>query len=367
MISYWIIFLLAVLFAISAKQRVLGPNEVYYNNNLDLKWMFWIFLLVIFIGLRWDVGGDWGSYKRSFWRVENWDLSKVLLTSATDSGFGLLQWLSGEKVFNWGFHGLNTLSAIIFSYGLGKFCASLPRPYLALVVAIPYLITVVAMGYMRQSIAISFTMLAILHLFKEENAKFLFLILIAATFHKSAIILFPLAIFVSTQNKLLIFIGVILLVAVGYVAFVESEIDRFLKYYIGQGYASSGGAVRVAMLLLPATIFILFKDRFNLSSIQRNLWLIFSYSAFPLFFAVIALDISTTIDRIALYAMPLQLVVFAHFPDLFAKNTRIFGILLVILYYALVMYVWLNFANHASAWVPYSSILTRLFTGEFIY
>jgi len=367
MIPYWIIFLLAVLFAISQKQRVLGPNESYYNNNLDLSWIFWIFILVIFIGLRWSIGGDWGSYKWNFWRVETWDLSTILFKSAVDPGFGVMQWLSGEKVFNWGYHGLNTLSAIIFSYGLAKFCTSLPRPYLALVVAIPYLINIVAMGYMRQSLAISFAMLAILQLFKEENAKFLFLILIAATFHKSAIMLFPLAIFVSTQNKLLIFFGVILLVAVGYVAFVESEIERFLKYYVGQGYASTGGAVRVAMLLPPAAIFILFKNRFNLSSIQTNLWLIFSYSSFPLFLAVILLDISTTIDRIALYALPLQLVVFSYLPDLFTKSTRIFVILLVILYYALVMYVWLNYANHASAWVPYTSILTRLYAGEWIY
>jgi hypothetical protein len=366
MLPYWIIFILAALVAISAGPRTLVFGDHYYKNKLDLAWIAWICILLIYIGLRWSVGGDWGSYKWSFWEMSSLDLMKVI-TRSSDPGFGVLQWITGKKVLNLGYHGLNFISALIFCYGFAKFCKSLPRPYLALVVGLPYLVNVVAMGYMRQSIAISIAMLAILKLFKEENTKFFFLILLAACFHKSSIILFPLAIFVSTKNKPLIFIGAVILVAVGYLAFVESEIDRFLTYYIGQGYSSGGGAVRVAMLLPPAAIFILFKDRFQLSDIQKKLWLVFSYGAFPLFFAVIFLDISTTIDRIALYALPLQLVVFSYFPDLLTKNTKIFGVLFVILYYALVMYVWLNYANHASAWVPYENILTRLWTGEFIY
>lgn len=368
MAAYWIVFLVASFFAVISPRKRLAPNSFYFNNSFNWPWLLWIFSLIIFIGLRWDVGGDWGSYKWTLWRVSSWDLMEVLSNPGVDPGFGFLQWLSGEHAFNWGYHGLNTLSATIFLYGFAKFCLALPRPYLALVVAIPYLINVVAMGYMRQSIAISIAMLGILALFRQENLKFVLLIFLAATFHKSSILLFPLAIFVSTKNKILITFGVILLIAVGYLAFVESEIDRFMRYYIGQGYSSGGGAVRVAMLIPPATIFILFKDRFDISNIQKNLWLVFSYTAFPLFLAVIFLDISTTIDRIALYALPLQLVVFSYLPDLLSKKSKLIGVSLIILYYATVMFVWLNYANHASSWVPYSNILERIFlTGEFIY
>ena len=355
-------------FAVLSPRSRLASNSFYFNNHFNWSWALWIFSLIIFIGLRWDVGGDWGSYKWTLWRVQGWDLMDILSNTAIDPGFGFLQWLSGEHAFNWGYHGLNTVSAIIFLYGFTKFCLSLPRPYLALVVAIPYLINVVAMGYMRQSIAISIAMLAILALFREKNLKFVLLIFLAATFHKSSIILFPLAIFVSTKNKVFITFGVIILILVGYLAFVESEIDRFMRYYIGQGYSSGGGAVRVAMLIPPATIFILFRDRFEITNIQKNLWLVFSYAAYPLFLSVIFLDISTTIDRIALYALPLQLVVFSYFPDLFNKKSRLMGLTLVILYYATVMFVWLNYANHASSWVPYGNILVRIFlTDEFIY
>lgn len=172
MFTYWIIFFLAAFFALGAKQRVLAQGDHFYKNNIDLGWMLWIFILLIYIGLRWDVGGDWGSYKWSFWRVNSWDLMKIITKSSVDPGFGIVQWLSGQNVLNWGYHGLNAISAFIFLYGFAKFCKSLPRPYLALVVAIPYLVNVVSMGYMRQSIAIGFAMLAILQLFKKRMQSF---------------------------------------------------------------------------------------------------------------------------------------------------------------------------------------------------
>jgi hypothetical protein len=65
---------------------------------------------------------------------------------------------------------------------------------------------------------------------------------------------------------------------------------------------------------------------------------------------------STAVDRIALYMLPLQLVVFSYFPDVINRETvrdvtaPVAG---VVLYYGLVQFVWLNFAAHAFAWLPY--------------
>jgi hypothetical protein len=60
------------------------------------------------------------------------------------------------------------------------------------------------------------------------------------------------------------------------------------------------------------------------------------------------------VDRLALYLIPLQLFVFARLP-LALGPTFGYGAIIwaVILYYALVLYVWLNFATHAFAWLPY--------------
>lgn len=361
---YFLIFALFSVLAISSKQRKLDAGSSLFDTRITLPWLFIYLILVVYIGFRYDVGGDWGSYKFGYWKVKDWPLARVMVQGAVDPGFGVLQYLLGR--LGQSFIALNVVSAAIFSYGLVKFSQSFPRPYLAILVALPYLINVVAMGYVRQSIAIGISMLAILALFEKKNIKFFFLILFAATFHKSSIIFFPLSIFVTSKNKFYIFIAAVLLLIAGYIIFVEGEVDRFLRYYVGQGYSSSGGAIRVAMLLVPSTIFLYYRKRFKLTDVQKKLWTIFAFASYPLFFAVIFLNISTTVDRVALYALPVQLFVFSYLPDIFKKDQTLI-VLLIVIYYLLVLFVWLNFANHSTAWVPYDNMVRSLWdqTGYF--
>jgi len=63
------------------------------------------------------------------------------------------------------------------------------------------------------------------------------------------------------------------------------------------------------------------------------------------------------VDRVALYMLPLQLVVFAHLPDIFGRKNQGFVVAGVVVYYAAVQFVWLNFASHAFAWLPYRNYL----------
>jgi len=64
---------------------------------------------------------------------------------------------------------------------------------------------------------------------------------------------------------------------------------------------------------------------------------------------------STVLDRIGLYLLPLQIVVFVHVPDILGRMVghKTFWIAAVLLYYAAVLFVWLNFASHSGAWIPY--------------
>lgn len=355
MAIYWLIFLLFSLFALSANRSLPTPDG-RFDRSLK-NWSFSLLpLLIIFVGFRGEVGGDWGSYKWGF--IDQLELSfaqKFIPTGQIpDPGFVILQHLLGEMGFT--FVSVNVASSLIFAIGLLKFCRALPRPYLALTVAFPYMILVVAMGYMRQSIALGIIMYAIEFLINKKNTKFFLLVLLAATFHKSAVLFFPLAIFVSTKNRFFIFIGAILLAAVGYITFIESSVDRFARYYIGQEYSSSGAIFRVGMLVVPSILFLIFRKHFNLVINEQKLWTIFALVSFPLLFAVIFLNISTTVDRVALYALPIQLFVFSYLPDVFKKGSKLI-VLFIIIYYALVMFVWLNYATHSCSWIPYTNEL----------
>ena len=83
------------------------------------------------------------------------------------------------------------------------------------------------MGYSRQAIALGVELLAIIALLNGNNRKFIFYVLIAALFHKTAIILFPLAALMTNRNKGLtyLYIGIIFVMAF---IFILGEKQEFL-------------------------------------------------------------------------------------------------------------------------------------------
>jgi hypothetical protein len=64
---------------------------------------------------------------------------------------------------------------------------------------------------------------------------------------------------------------------------------------------------------------------------------------------------STAVDRVALYWIPLQLFVLPRLPSALGnvegKNILLVGSVLA--YSALVLFVWLNYADTSSSWIPY--------------
>jgi hypothetical protein len=131
--------------------------------------------------------------------------------------------------------------------------------------------------------------------------------------------------------------------------------DTYVQNYVQAQMASSGAAIRIAMTALPALVFLMARERFELEPTELALWT--WLAGFALFFVVLlkVVPSSTAVDRVALYWIPLQLFVWSRIPDAFGvPGGRNEGLnLAVILYSALVHFVWLNFAEHARYWVPY--------------
>ena len=75
---------------------------------------------------------------------------------------------------------------------------------------------------------------------------------------------------------------------------------------------------------------------------------------------------STAVDRMALYIIPLQLMVLGRFPAWMARSKSEFNTLSisVVGYSALVLFVWLNFAVHsAEGWIPFDLFPVEELTG----
>jgi hypothetical protein len=64
---------------------------------------------------------------------------------------------------------------------------------------------------------------------------------------------------------------------------------------------------------------------------------------------------SAAVDRVALYWIPLQIFVWSRLPIALGsrRGNKKIWIILVLAYSAAVMFVWLGFADHAYAWLPY--------------
>lgn len=344
MLPYWLFFLIPAG-VVLANQRLADKSKPY---AWGLVWL--IFSLAI--GLRFDVGGDWFAYLIHLDLRTTMSLPEVLLGS--DPGYYLINWLvaqAGGSIY-W----VNTACGMIVMAGVVRFARSQALPWLALLVAVPYLIIVVGMGYTRQSAALGLLLIGLVSLGNGQTRWFVFWVMLAATFHKSAVLMLPVAALASTSNRFwsLLWIGLISLVG-GYL-FVFDSAERLWTNYVEADYESQGGLIRVLMNVVPAVLFFVFRRYLRLTEGEDKLW--FWMSVLSLACIPLVVLSSTATDRVALYLIPIQMFVFARLPFV-VTDPRHRGLVTlgVVGYYGLVQATWLFFAGHAHAWLPYQNIL----------
>jgi hypothetical protein len=225
---YWLMFLLPAWAALNGgwwrPSAVTGLRPL----RLDGAWLLTIVAFSLLIGFRFRVGGDWIQYFVYLADVEGCTLGEVLQRS--DPGYRLLNWLSVQA--GWDIYGVNLLGGLIFSAGLAVFCRSLPRPWLALAVAVPYMVIVVAMGYSRQGIALGLAMLGLVALGRRSTAWFVIWVLLAATFHKTAVIMLPVAALAAARNRYwaILWVGAVFLGA--YEQFLDVALNQMTAGYM---------------------------------------------------------------------------------------------------------------------------------------
>lgn len=346
MAPYWFLFLAPAWLAVN-RLRPVGSASRRWPGG----WRLVFVLLVLMIGLRHEVGGDWFNYFEHIESAGYQTLPEALASG--DPAYSFLNWVAAQA--GWGPYFVNTVSAAVFSWGLVVFCRAQPRPWLALVVAVPYLVTVVAMGYTRQGVAIGLAILGLVALSERRLLRFVLFIALAATFHKSAVVLMPLAVLANTHRRAWTVLWVGVSSAVFYVALLQASVEALTASYIGAEYQSQGAALRIAMNAFPATVFLLFRRRFAMPDADRVFWTWMSLGALGFIGLLAVSPSSTAVDRMALYWIPLQLFVLSRLPNALGKPQGLNPLLVwaVVAYSAAVLFVWLVFATHSYAWLPY--------------
>ena len=345
-----------ILFGLIAVPAIVSDRWTVAQTHRSRLW-YQSAILILAIGLRTEVGGDWYVYLRIFRYCTAGNFWDALAVGVSDPGYGLINWIAGELGF--GIWAVNLICALIFTWGLRTFCRAQTNPALAMLVAVPYMCIVVAMGYTRQSVALGLIMAGTVAYQQNRIVRFLLLLLIATAFHKSAIIVAPLFAFANAKNRLLIFLALVLTALVGYYVFLASSVEVLFANYIGAQYQSGGAPVRAAMNVAAAVVLYVYRKNLPFAEGERRLWYVFAIAGIGFAAMLLFSPSSTAVDRVALYILPLQVVVFSRLPDIhWQKGVRSLAFkAAVIVSSLLVLIVWLELGNASYTWIPYRNYL----------
>ena len=344
-----------------------SASQALFSRRFDvIKAILAFLILILFIGLRYQTGGDWTNYFDAVLSAYQIPFSEFLSSQNYEPLYALLNWI-GANIFG-GLFLVNSVCASIFSFSLIKFCRRQPDPWLALTLAIPYLVIVVAMGYTRQSVAIAFLMLGLLSVQLGKNLEYILYIVIASLFHRPALVMMALLVFnsqfelINISTKTLRLVKAVLLVLAGY-GFYSAYYDdlySIVKGYEGDysAYSPQGALLRISLTIIFSVIFLVNRKKFSLPYQESEIWTALCRVALLPAFALALGILPTLVDRFALYLLPIQLYVGSRIPytRIFGISSRDWRIALVSLCF-IYLFLWFNYANNSFAWLPYKNIL----------
>ena len=346
MIPYLLFFCVAGIPALFYSAR---PNRVLWGA----AWLVY----VLFIGLRHEVGGDWGGYLMITERISQGNLLDALHDQ--EFLFSLLTWSSTR--LGMGVYGANLLGAVVFCTGLFAFCGRLPNRWLALAAATPFLVVVAVMSANRQGMAIGIVLLVMSKWQRLSLIRRSFGVVVAGMFHTSAFLLLLLSVadlHISRKKKFVLML-IASVAVVWLVSRSEAAWYRYTTIYVQQsaGAYSPGAMFHLMLNLVPAIFMLVFRRRWsrvveNWPLLRQLCWLAAGLLLLAPFFTV-------AVGRMSLYLFPISICFVAYLPQMTKSPV---GRALVrtssVLALGAVLGVWLIFANTAYTYLPYKNVLT---------
>lgn len=324
-------------------------------------------LLIIFVGLRFEVGGDWGNYiykYNEFKYIRNFDDFMAL----SEPGYGFLNILSlmlniRDTVL------VNFVCSVIFFTCFYKFSKKINNYFFPLFICFTYTIIVVCTGYTRQSVAIGLSLLAFFSLMEKKTLYFVFYIFLGALFHKSILvflILFPFG------NKLLLsrsalFIYLYELISLFFITIMlyYASISEANSYVDVNSEMTSGGVyMRLLMHIVPIFYYLYYRPSFKKEI--ENYKLIDFFILVILYVFILALFFSTLADRLNLFLVFFDLFVLTFIFNRINLNSKIFMWLVIFFSNTIVLTLWLNFGKWTQiSWIPYRNYVFEFLMSMF--
>ena len=341
-----LIYFLLLLFPLFA-------SFLYPPDEKGGTFVFWIFFLVllVFTGLRDEIGPDWIPYQLNFWDYTSVNLEDIGMYS--EPGFFLLNYFS--DYMEWDIYGVMFVCALIFLFGVFSYATTTANPWMAIAMVTPYLVYIISMSGVRQAAAIGIGYFMLSKWRDLPIVVRLSLVGLAMTFHNSAaVFLF----FFMFSGKDWVAARVILAVALALaIVFGISDTETYVKYskvYVEENLISGGAFFHVLLSAFPAAIYLIYRKRI-VAVVGENqpvdLASIAVLAALPL----LAVS-STGVDRLTLYFSFIQMWIYPAITRTFVAERDELklaaGILVLLIFFGYFL-----FGTHADAYVPYRNVL----------
>ena len=354
---------------------IISLSEINLSNYIKKIYFYLLFLFILlFISGRHYVGGDYVAYLNLFNEVK----INVL------DGFSKLQGLNYVIQFIHTLHlnyfFFNLICALVFLTGIFKFLKISDERLFVFILLIPTMIYVVGMGYTRQSVSIGFLCFAIYYWSENMNMRKIIFFILAVFIHISSIIFIFLLFFKS--NEKIKFPKLFLLV-------ILTTSFLFLFYYL---YFNNFNNLSLAMGLdykivknsplkylkflahiVPCTIFLIFIKKF---SKDKKLFPLYFFSLVSILSVIITMIflkqiteqssyIDVIADRVLLPFILIEALIFVRLCSLVDLEYNFLFKFLILFYFGLMLFIWLEFADNSHAWQPYRSILFESYADDF--
>ena len=335
----------------------IGEKYNLFKENISKKLIFFvIIMMILFIGLRINVGCDWITYKEIFKVISNSNILKLTDGGRIEIGYALINKFISKIGGNIYFS--NTLMATFFIVPLTISFKKLRKPFLSFLIAYPYLIIVIGMGPVRQAVAMS--LIALSSFYINKNFKtFALLNIFALSLHLSSLFTSLIVLFSSKNlkdiiknNWILISLFLLISILIFYLYSYDHLYIKFYAYLFKTRFKDAKSHVIIwAMNIFPYIILFVNKN-INYKEIK-----IFEVHK-KVFLALCILPLFSIINTTLTYRLYISLIPYSIFllTDLVDKKLFIpikFNFYIYNFYSIILLSVWLNFSKHAYCWIPY--------------
>lgn len=342
---------------------LLDNKKLFFN----FFYFFTLFFLTIFVGFRYEIGVDWNTYLTFYDTLKLYSFEDAIFY--TDPIFGALNYWGNKLGFKDTLF-VNLSCSIILFYFFYKFSKNFKYKYVPILVSYTYFIVVVSMNYVRQSVAVSISLLAIYYALQGKKYKFIFLIMLAALFHKSAVVLlvfFPLCFLSKLElSKFISFIYVIIsIIFITVVLYLSGLQGGNIYTDSDSGVSSSGTLFRLGSHLIPIILYL--NNRYKFKYYLNNNIIMLDYFVILIFYCIfLSFFYSTLADRFNLYLFFFDVYIYSFLCDKINLKNRISLLLVIFVFSSFNFFVWFNFGTYASkGWIPYQNYIINFLSSSF--